>query len=111
MLVLTRTRARTGLEHALLRQPALQVLRPAPALGLLQYSQIAMSTHFFSIAVDIRLLIYEELLVLSAPIVFRTTLDPLLPRLVLSQRYDLCPALLRTNKMVHLEATLFQQQL
>jgi hypothetical protein len=63
-----------------------------------------MSMNFFNFAAEIRLMIYEELLVLSEPITFETTWDPSRP-LSLSKRYGLCPALLRANKRVNREAS------
>ena len=60
---------------------------------------------FFSIPVDIRLQIYEELLTASEPINFRAFEDPSWPPLTLAGRYGLCPALLRMNKQVQHEAT------
>jgi hypothetical protein len=63
-----------------------------------------MPTNFFHFAAEIRLKIYEELLVLSEPITFRTIQDPSWPPLCLSKRYGLCPAVLRVNKRVQCEA-------
>jgi hypothetical protein len=64
-----------------------------------------MPTNFFNFAAEIRLKIYEELLVLSEPITFKATCDPSWPPLFLSKRYGLCPALLRANKRVQHEAS------
>ena len=50
----------------------------------------AMPTNFFNFAAEIRLKIYEELLVLSEPITFKTTCDPSWLPLFLSKRYGLC---------------------
>jgi hypothetical protein len=61
--------------------------------------------NFFNFAAEIRLKIYEELLVLSEPITFITHQDPSWPPLSLSKKYGLCPALLRANKRVHREAS------
>ena len=55
---------------------------------------------FFNLPAEIRLQIYEELLVLSEPIIF-PPYRPFFPY----QRYGLCPSLLRTNKGVHREAS------
>jgi hypothetical protein len=63
-----------------------------------------MPTNFFNFAAEIRLKIYEELLVLSEPITLRMSKDPSWPPLSLSKRYGLCPALLRANKRVQREA-------
>ena len=60
---------------------------------------------FFSIPVDIRLQIYEELLVASEPIDFQTNWDPSWPPLSLARRCCLCPAVLQTSKQVQREAT------
>jgi hypothetical protein len=62
--------------------------------------------NFFNFPAEIRLQIYEELLVSSEPIKFKTTEDweLSLPPLVLFKRYGLCPAALWANKKVHSEA-------
>ena len=63
--------------------------------------------NFFSFPAEIRLQIYEELLVSSEPIKFKTTEDseePSLPLVVLFKRHGLCPAALRASKKVHSEA-------
>ena len=62
--------------------------------------------NFFNFPAEIRLQIYEELLVSSELIKFKTTEDSelSLPPLVLFKRYGLCPAALRANKTVHREA-------
>ena len=55
---------------------------------------------FFNLPAEIRLQIYEELLVLSEPIIFNSYRP-----FRMQQRYGLCPALLRTSKGVHREAS------
>ena len=60
--------------------------------------------NFFNLPVEIRLQVYEELLVLSEPIKIKTTKELSLPPLVLHKRCDLRPAALRANKRVHREA-------
>jgi len=81
--------------------------RPSRVSGLMPSRNVtdtAMPMKFFNFAAEIRLKIYEELLVLSEPITFRTLQDPSWPPLCLSKRYGLCPALLRANKRVQREA-------
>jgi hypothetical protein len=64
--------------------------------------------NFFDFPAEIRLQIYEELLVFPKTILFTTNRNSAesawLP-LVLRNRYGLCPALLRVNKTVHHEAS------
>jgi hypothetical protein len=60
--------------------------------------------NFFNFPAEIRLQIYEELLVSSEPIKFKTTKELSLPPLILHKRCGLCPAALRANKTVHREA-------
>jgi hypothetical protein len=64
-----------------------------------------MSMNFFDFPAEIRLQIYEELFVLSEPIVFRMSGNPSWPPLYLHKRYGLCPALLRASKSVYHEAS------
>src|ERR1700735_5560061 len=63
-----------------------------------QYKAVSMD--FFNLPAEIRLQIYEELLVLSEPIIFNSYRP-----FRMQQRYGLCPALLRTSKGVHREAS------
>lgn len=60
--------------------------------------------NIFDIALEIRLKIYSELLVLSEPIVFVADYGPSSPRLFRSERDGLSPVLLRINKRIHSEA-------
>ena len=60
--------------------------------------------NFFNFPAEIRLQIYEELLVSSEPIKFKTTMELSLPPIILHKRCGLCPAALRANKTVHCEA-------
>ena len=62
---------------------------------------------FFSLPTEIRLKIYKELLVSPRPIVFVPAYDLQLPPLVQSDPVCLCPALLRVNKKVYMEAIPF----
>jgi hypothetical protein len=62
-----------------------------------------MPMNFFNFPAEIRLQIYEELLVLPEPILFITNRGD--PPLLLRNRYGLCPALLQANKTVHREAS------
>ncbi|KAN0068465.1 hypothetical protein V8E54_013189 [Elaphomyces granulatus] len=66
-----------------------------------------MSMNFFDFPAEIRLQIYEELLVLSEPVLFMTSWNKLnkRPFLQLQKRYGLCPALLRASKSVYHEAS------
>ena len=64
-----------------------------------------MPMNFFNFPAEIRLQIYEELLVLPNPILFRINRDFVLIPLIPRYRYGLCPALLRANKTVHREAS------
>ena len=63
-----------------------------------------MPINFFDFPAEIRLQIYEELLVLPETIKFQTTKELSLPPLILQKRCGLCPAALRANKTVHREA-------
>lgn len=64
-----------------------------------------MLMNIFNFPAEIRFNIYEELLVLSEPIIFKPTWNGFCPQLSLSKRYGLNPALLRTNKRVQAEAS------
>jgi hypothetical protein len=61
--------------------------------------------NFFNLPTEIRLEIYSELLVLSEPIVFVADHGPSSPPLFRAERDGLSPALLRTNRRVHHEAS------
>lgn len=61
--------------------------------------------NIFGIALEIRLRIYSELLVLSEPIVFVAQYGPSSPPLFRPKRDGLCPALLRINKRIYSEAS------
>ena len=79
------------------------------ASGLAQSSNVTdtvtmMPMNLFNFPTEIRLKIYEKLLVLSEPIAFQTSQYPFWPGLYLSRRYGLCPAILRVNKKVYSEA-------
>jgi hypothetical protein len=79
------------------------------ASGLAQSSNVTdtvtmMPMNLFNFPTEIRLKIYEKLLVLSEPIAFETFQDPSWPGLYLSRRYGLCPAILRVNKRTYAEA-------
>jgi hypothetical protein len=63
-----------------------------------------MTMKLFDFPTEIRLKIYEKLLVLSEPIAFQTFQDPSWPGLYLSRRFGLCPAILRVNKRTYSEA-------
>jgi hypothetical protein len=65
---------------------------------------IPTNVKFFHFPTEIRVKIYEELLVHSEPITFTTCDDHSWPIAFLSKRYGLCPALLRANTTVHREA-------
>ncbi|TGO08552.1 hypothetical protein BTUL_0203g00130 [Botrytis tulipae] len=62
--------------------------------------------HFFDLALEIRLKIYNELLIASdsQPIEIKSS-ETSPSHLILSRRYRLCPAILRINKQTHLEAS------
>jgi len=65
-----------------------------------------MSMNFLDLPAEIRLQIYEELLVRSEPIIFRMSGFPPSPPLYLYKgAYGLCPALLRASKSVYREAS------
>jgi hypothetical protein len=69
-----------------------------------------MSMNFFDFPAEIRLQIYEELLVLSEPVTLMLGLqlsenNPPRPAVFLHKRYGLCPALLRASKSVYHEAS------
>src|SRR5712664_1713718 len=63
--------------------------------------QLIMSMNFLNLPAEIRLQIYEELLVLSEPIGFPSS-PPLFLR---ESAFGLCPALLRASKSVYREAS------
>jgi 2EXR family protein len=63
-----------------------------------------MSMNILDLPAEIRLQIYEELLVLSEPIIFRMSWFPPSPPLFHKSAYGLCPALLRASKSVYREA-------
>ncbi|KAF7886626.1 uncharacterized protein EAF01_011304 [Botrytis porri] len=62
--------------------------------------------HFFDLAIEIRLKIYNELLIASdsSPLEIKSS-ETSPSYLIPSKRYHLCPAILRSNKQVHLEAS------
>lgn len=62
-----------------------------------------MKHNLFSLPVEVRLQIYEKVLVLSEPIIFVADKGPALPPLFLRQKYGLSPTLLRTNRKVYEE--------
>lgn len=60
---------------------------------------------FSQLPVEIRLQIYAELLVRSAPIEFKTKTIAFVPSLVRSERLGLHPSILRVSRMVRREAS------
>ncbi|OBT46512.1 hypothetical protein VE00_03338 [Pseudogymnoascus sp. WSF 3629] len=63
--------------------------------------------NFFGFPIEIRLMIYPELLVHSEPIDFVVDYGPPSPHQFRLRRYGLSPALLRVNKALHSEASPF----
>ncbi|KAM0154037.1 hypothetical protein ACHAPG_006737 [Botrytis cinerea] len=62
--------------------------------------------HFFDLAIEIRLKIYNELLIASDSGSLEIKSSETSPsHLILSKKYRLCPAILRINKQIHLEAS------
>jgi hypothetical protein len=75
------------------------------ALHILFETLLDQPMNFFNLPAEIRLGIYSELLVRSEPIVFVAGYGPSSLPLFRAKRDGLCPALLRTNRKLHHEAS------